>query len=245
MLKPNKQQFIFTYGNNEPLKWPVCNPFTQSCFGDWVPKIFNFSLWNCRIWPSTMQLRIILICPSQGLNSYLWDCKSTCYQLSHPCNLHVSNWAVLTFPGFIYFLILFHFPFQLNPNDYSISLISRFVGSVVSPLSYLNDTKFSSLFGFKYRRIRVVSQIFWSRWSRCWIHPIPLLFAWNVAHHCKLKDHEINQLKDATKPVWPKHTLNNLTHLRHYVRYLCMYSFLKRSFRQDIDSYLPWNPKIN
>ena len=77
----------------------------------------------------------------------------TCFQLSCPD----FSWF------YFIFFIFFHFPFQLNPNDYSISLILRFVGSVVSPLSNLNDTKFGSLFGFKYWRIRVASQILWSR----------------------------------------------------------------------------------
>ena len=42
--KRDKQQYIFTFGNNEPLKGPVCNPFSRRFFGDRVPKILLFSL---------------------------------------------------------------------------------------------------------------------------------------------------------------------------------------------------------
>ena len=49
--------FIFTFGNHELLKGPVCNPFTHTYFGDWVPKIPTFRPQNCQIWPNTTQLR--------------------------------------------------------------------------------------------------------------------------------------------------------------------------------------------
>ena len=50
--KRDKQQFIFTFGNNEPLRGPVYNFFSRIYFGKEFPKYYFLVHKNWQVWPN-------------------------------------------------------------------------------------------------------------------------------------------------------------------------------------------------